>query len=209
MLRALSTPLPASYCCLAHWPLANSHPSKPSRVARCLSLQAKLLGCERVFGDARVERVKTLTNYEHRGDALHYGAKPFGFSKCQRRSSAPVGLAIAKPLLDDGVAAELIIPGGYGHVGDEGLSVEVEIAGSFAERFRTRLVAAKWARRPAAARAAPITNRQCKVYTAANADLIVEAALDAGDAIDAALYAPTKQETVRYWQKVFGPSFQV
>ncbi len=34
-----------------------------------------------------------------------------------------------------------------------------------------------------------------------------EAALDAGDAIDAALYAPTKQETVYYWQKVFGSSF--
>ena len=47
-----------------------------------------------------------------------------------------------------------------------------------------------------------------RLYTIANANLIVEAALDAGDAIDAALYAPTKQETVRYWQKVFGPTFQ-
>lgn len=52
-------------------------------------------------------------------------------------------------------------------------------------------------------------NNVSRLYTGANADLIVEAALDAGDAIDAALYAPTKQETVRYWQKVFGPSFQV
>lgn len=52
-------------------------------------------------------------------------------------------------------------------------------------------------------------NNVSRLYTEANADLIVEAALDAGDAIDAALYAPTKQETVRYWQKVFGPSFQV
>lgn len=52
-------------------------------------------------------------------------------------------------------------------------------------------------------------NNVSRLYTDANADLIVEAALDAGDAIDAALYAPTKQETVRYWQKVFGPSFQV
>ena len=43
----------------------------------------------------------------------------------------------------------------------------------------------------------------------AEADAIVDAALDAGDAIDAALAAPTKQETVRYWQKVFGSSFQV
>jgi hypothetical protein len=47
------------------------------------------------------------------------------------------------------------------------------------------------------------------LYTAAEADMIVEAALDAGDAIDAALAAPTKGETVGYWQKVFGASFQV
>lgn len=52
-------------------------------------------------------------------------------------------------------------------------------------------------------------NNVSMLYTTANADLIVDAALEAGDAIDSALYAPTKQETVRYWQKVFGPSFQV
>jgi tRNA nucleotidyltransferase (CCA-adding enzyme) len=52
-------------------------------------------------------------------------------------------------------------------------------------------------------------NNVALLYTANNADAIVDAALDAGDAIDAALHAPTKQETVRYWQKVFGPSFQV
>jgi hypothetical protein len=40
-------------------------------------------------------------------------------------------------------------------------------------------------------------------------DAIVDAALDAGDAIDAALAAPTKQLTLAYWQKVFGSSFQV
>ena len=39
-------------------------------------------------------------------------------------------------------------------------------------------------------------------------DAIVDAALDAGDAIDAALTAPTKELTLHYWQKVFGPSFQ-
>jgi hypothetical protein len=50
-------------------------------------------------------------------------------------------------------------------------------------------------------------NNVAKLYTAQNRDLIVGAALDAGDAIDAALYATTKSETVRYWQKVFGPSF--
>ncbi len=51
-------------------------------------------------------------------------------------------------------------------------------------------------------------NNVSSLYTAAQADAIVDAALDAGDAIDAALAAPTKQETVRYWQKVFGSSFQ-
>ena len=52
-------------------------------------------------------------------------------------------------------------------------------------------------------------NNVANLYTATQADAIVEAALDAGDAIDAALAAPTKQETVYYWRKVFGPSFQV
>ena len=51
-------------------------------------------------------------------------------------------------------------------------------------------------------------NNTSRLYTDAQASAIVDAALDAGDAIDAALAAPTKQETVRYWQKVFGPSFQ-
>lgn len=51
-------------------------------------------------------------------------------------------------------------------------------------------------------------NNVARLYAAANADAIVEAALDAGDAIDAALAAPNKQLTVAYWQKVFGSSFQ-
>lgn len=51
-------------------------------------------------------------------------------------------------------------------------------------------------------------NNVARLYTAANADAVVDAALDAGDAIDAALAAPNKQLTVAYWQKVFGPSFQ-
>lgn len=52
-------------------------------------------------------------------------------------------------------------------------------------------------------------NNVARLYTSANAEAIIEAALDAGDAIDSALAAPTKQETVAYWQKVFGSSFQV
>jgi hypothetical protein len=52
-------------------------------------------------------------------------------------------------------------------------------------------------------------NNVSRLYTAQQADAIVGAALDAGDAIDAALTAPTKGETVRYWQRVFGSSFQV
>lgn len=52
-------------------------------------------------------------------------------------------------------------------------------------------------------------NNVSRLYTTANMDDIVDAALDAGDAIDAALGAPTKQLTVGYWQKVFGSTFQV
>ena len=52
-------------------------------------------------------------------------------------------------------------------------------------------------------------NNVSKLYTSSQADAIVDVALDAGDAIDAALRAPTKGETVYYWQKVFGSSFQM
>ncbi|MBI5006082.1 MAG: nucleotidyltransferase [Nitrosomonadales bacterium] len=52
------------------------------------------------------------------------------------------------------------------------------------------------------------TNNVASLYTANNADIIVEAALDAGEAIDSALAAPTKELTVYYWQKVFGSAFQ-
>ena len=52
-------------------------------------------------------------------------------------------------------------------------------------------------------------NNVSRLYTDLQADSIVDQALEAGDAIDAALAAPTKQETVYYWQKVFGSSFQV
>lgn len=52
-------------------------------------------------------------------------------------------------------------------------------------------------------------NNAARLYTNEQADLIVEAAIDAGDAIDAALSATTKEKTVYYWQKVFGHSFQI
>jgi tRNA nucleotidyltransferase (CCA-adding enzyme) len=52
-------------------------------------------------------------------------------------------------------------------------------------------------------------NNASKLYTNSQADSIVHSALDAGDAIDAALAAPTKEKTVYYWQKVFGPTFQI
>ena len=52
-------------------------------------------------------------------------------------------------------------------------------------------------------------NNASRLYTGEQADVIVDAALDAGDAIDAALTAPTKQETIYYWQRVFGSAFQV
>ena len=51
-------------------------------------------------------------------------------------------------------------------------------------------------------------NNVSKLYTESQADAIADVALDAGDAVDAALAALTKSETVRYWRKVFGPSFE-
>lgn len=52
-------------------------------------------------------------------------------------------------------------------------------------------------------------NNASKLYNSVQVDAIVNAALDAGDAIDAALAAPTKEKTIYYWQKVFGQTFQV
>lgn len=52
-------------------------------------------------------------------------------------------------------------------------------------------------------------NNAAKLYSSQQANAIVDAAMDAGDAIDAALAAPTKEKTIYYWQKVFGPSFQI
>ncbi len=50
-------------------------------------------------------------------------------------------------------------------------------------------------------------NNVARLYTREQVNIIVDAANDAGDAIDSALHAPTKGETVRYWQKIFGPTF--
>jgi len=50
-------------------------------------------------------------------------------------------------------------------------------------------------------------NNVAKLYTAQNKATVVAASLDAGDAIDSALRAVTKGDTIRYWQKVFGSTF--
>jgi tRNA nucleotidyltransferase (CCA-adding enzyme) len=52
-------------------------------------------------------------------------------------------------------------------------------------------------------------NNAAKLYTRTQADAVVDAAIDAGDAIDSALSATTKEKTVYYWQKVFGTTFNV
>jgi hypothetical protein len=51
-------------------------------------------------------------------------------------------------------------------------------------------------------------NTACR-YTIARRDAIIEAALDAGEAIDTALRAPTKADTLRHWRRVFGPTFEI
>ena len=50
-------------------------------------------------------------------------------------------------------------------------------------------------------------NNAAKRYGFLEAQKIIDAAIDAGDAIDAAMYATTKEKTIYYWQKVFGPTF--
>lgn len=52
-------------------------------------------------------------------------------------------------------------------------------------------------------------NNASKLYTNQQTQTIVEAALNAGDAIDSALKATTKEKTIYYWQKVFGPTFNI
>lgn len=52
-------------------------------------------------------------------------------------------------------------------------------------------------------------NNVSKLYTDQQVDMIVDAASDASDAIDWALTATTKSDTINCWQKVFGPSFNV
>lgn len=52
-------------------------------------------------------------------------------------------------------------------------------------------------------------NNVAQLYDKSHKDKIIDAALDAGDAVDSALRAITKGDTIRYWQKVFGPSFDV
>ena len=50
-------------------------------------------------------------------------------------------------------------------------------------------------------------NNAAKNYSLIDKSGILSAAGDAADAVDSAIYAPTKQETIRYWQKIFGASF--
>jgi hypothetical protein len=52
-------------------------------------------------------------------------------------------------------------------------------------------------------------NNVAKLYTLSQRENIIDSALDAGDAIDSALRAPTKAATVAYWRKVFGSSFSM
>lgn len=50
-------------------------------------------------------------------------------------------------------------------------------------------------------------NNVGRLYTAQNAGLIEDAAYEAGDALDYALHATTRIETVLAWQRIFGSTF--
>ena len=50
-------------------------------------------------------------------------------------------------------------------------------------------------------------NNVARKYNNSDKEVIINEAVDAGDAIEAALRAPTKGLTLEYWRKVFGTSF--
>ena len=50
-------------------------------------------------------------------------------------------------------------------------------------------------------------NNVGRKYSDSARQVIVDECVDAGDAVEAALRAPTKSETLRYWRRVLGPSF--
>lgn len=52
-------------------------------------------------------------------------------------------------------------------------------------------------------------NNAAKLYMTWERDAIIDAATDAGDAIDSARFAASKADAVYYWQKVFGPTFKI
>ena len=52
-------------------------------------------------------------------------------------------------------------------------------------------------------------NNATRLYTSDQAEVISDMAVDAGDAIDAALRATTKHKTIYYWQRVFDSAFHV
>ena len=52
-------------------------------------------------------------------------------------------------------------------------------------------------------------NNLGRKYSESDRDVIVSEAVDAGDAVEAALKAPTKELTMYYWRKVYGPSFSI
>ncbi len=53
------------------------------------------------------------------------------------------------------------------------------------------------------------SNNLGRKYNSNDRDKIVTEALNTGDAIEAALKAPTKELTIYYWKKIFGPSFDL
>ena len=53
------------------------------------------------------------------------------------------------------------------------------------------------------------TNNVAQKYTERDRKTLVEASAEAGDAIEAALKAPTLALTLHYWRKILGPSFSI
>ena len=58
----------------------------------------------------------------------------------ERRPAAPPGFPVAEPLLEDGVAAELVAPDALGNVAETDMIVQEEVAGALAKARAERVL---------------------------------------------------------------------
>ena len=82
----------------------------------------------------------------------------------RRIAVSPIGLAMTEPFLEHGIAAKLVGPDSFGHMGEEGVVVDIEVARALsphavAPGVDRLLVQAERARLPTTLTTAPIGDR--------------------------------------------------